>query len=211
VDVFYSWLMTNAGGDIFTKPDTQKPKVKITTPASGTKLIGAFTVKATASDDIGVASVQIYVDAKAKTKKTSAPWEFSLNLPVGTHTIDAVARDQKNKTGQDQIKVEVLAPFSFGRECGSNKHCASGMCARDPKTGKKYCTQKCTPSGDACGYGAQCVPAGTNLYVCGPPTSLPPEEGDIEGTCSVGDAAALPAAGLLLLVLMLAARRRPRV
>lgn len=208
VDSFYSWLMTNSGGDLYTKPDTENPKVKITSPASGTKLIGAFTVKATASDDTGVTKVQVHVDGKYKTQKTSAPWEFSLNLPAGTHTVKAVAVDKKNKQGHDQITVQVINPLGFGRQCGSNKHCQSGMCARDPKTGLKYCTQKCLPGGDPCGYGASCVPAGTNVYVCGPPTEALPEEGDVEGSCSAGAVSSLPSGAALMLLLLLAVRRR---
>ena len=208
VDAYYSWLQTNSAGDLYTGiTDSENPKIKITSPAVGTKLIGAFSLKATASDDVGVVSVEVQVDGKVKATRTSAPWEFSLNLPAGKHALKAVARDKKNKTGQDQISVEVLPPLGFGRECGSNKHCQSGMCARDSKTGKKFCTAKCVLGGDPCGYGAQCLPAGTNLYVCGPPTTFPDEEESIEGTCSVGTAGAIPPAGVLLLLLILVATR----
>ena len=211
VDTYYSWLMTNSGGDLsIGKPDTENPKVKITSPASGTKLIGSFTLKATASDDVGVVSVEALVDGKVKSRKTSGPWEFELDLPVGQHAVKAVARDNKGNAGQDQITVEVLPKLDFGYECGSNKHCKSGMCARDSSTGKKYCTQTCTLGGDPCGLGSACVPAGTNVYVCGPPTTLPEEEG-VEGSCSTSSTGAIPPAGLLLLllVLVLVARRRP--
>ena len=213
VDVYYSWLVANSAGDLYAGPqkqDTQNPKITITSPATGTKLIGAFSLKASASDDIGVASVEVLVDGKVTAKRSTTPWEFSLHLQAGKHTIKAVARDKKNKTGQDQISVEVLPTLGFGSLCGANKHCASGMCARDSKTGKKYCTKKCTPGGEVCGGGALCVPAGTNVFVCGP-VALPPDEESIEGSCSVGASGHLPLGGmlLLLLVLVLVVRRRP--
>ena len=211
VDAFYSWLHTNSGGDLSTgKPDVENPKVKISSPASGTKLIGAFTLKATASDDIGVASVELQAGGKVLSRRTAEPWEFALKLPVGQHTIKAVARDRKGKAGQDQITVEVVAPMKYGSPCGDHKHCASGMCARDPDSGTKYCTQKCDGTNNDCPRNAECIKGGTTLFVCGPPQTPADDGGDgVEGSCSVGPSRTSLVPVLLLFLMVLLASRRP--
>src|SRR5688572_2512970 len=46
-------------------PDTTPPTVSITSPASGATVSGTTTVSASASDNVGVAGVQFFVDGSA--------------------------------------------------------------------------------------------------------------------------------------------------
>ena len=69
----------------------------MTSPAADTTLGGTVTVTATASDDIGVTSVQFLLDgAPLGVADTSAPYEAAwatIDHVNGGHTLTAVARD----------------------------------------------------------------------------------------------------------------------
>ena len=78
-------------------PDTTRPTVSITSPASGATISGTITVTSNASDNVGVASVQFQLDgANVGAPDTAAPYSISWNTSTssnGSHTITAVARD----------------------------------------------------------------------------------------------------------------------
>lgn len=77
--------------------DNTAPTVAITSPGNSTRLSGAkVTVNVSASDNIGVTKVELYVDGKLFGTDTSAAYSFSLNvkqLTSGTHTLQAKAYD----------------------------------------------------------------------------------------------------------------------
>ena len=78
-----------------TLPDTTAPTVAITAP-TGT-LSGIVTVSANASDNVGVAGVQFYLDgALLGAEDTTTPYHVSWNTTTATnasHTLLARARD----------------------------------------------------------------------------------------------------------------------
>jgi Big-like domain-containing protein/putative pyrroloquinoline-quinone binding quinoprotein len=83
------------GGDFV--PDTEPPTVAMTAPANGAIVSGTITVSAEASDNVGVAGVQFYVDgAPLGAEDTEAPyavtWDTS-TTGIGQHSLSAVARD----------------------------------------------------------------------------------------------------------------------
>jgi len=77
--------------------DITPPSVSITAPANGATVSSTLTVSASASDNVGVASVQIQIDgANFGALDTTAPYSVSWNTTTvanGSHTITAVARD----------------------------------------------------------------------------------------------------------------------
>ena len=77
--------------------DSTAPQAAITAPANGATVSGMVAVSATATDNIGVAGVQFYVDGAALGQEsTSAPYSISWNAAAaapGTHQLSAVARD----------------------------------------------------------------------------------------------------------------------
>ena len=83
-------------------PDTTPPAVSITAPASGATVAGIVVVKASASDDRGVAGVQFRLDGAALgAEDTVAPYEVSWDtagVPNSSHTLTAVARDAAGNT-----------------------------------------------------------------------------------------------------------------
>src|SRR5262249_37324790 len=75
---------TDVGADQYqagTSPgDTQAPSVSVTSPSNNAIVSGTITVTATASDNVGVAGVQFYLDGAALgSEDTSSPYSVSLN------------------------------------------------------------------------------------------------------------------------------------
>jgi hypothetical protein len=79
----------------------------MTAPTSGSTISGTATVSASASDNVGVASVQFVLDgALTGSPITTSPYSYSLNtttLTNGTHTISAVAKDAAGNTGTSSV------------------------------------------------------------------------------------------------------------
>jgi hypothetical protein len=85
-----------------TAPDTTRPIVAITSPGDGATVNKNFSVKISASDDVGVALVEFYVDAKLSGSSTSASSSFTVNsnkLSKGPHTLVAKAYDAAKNQG----------------------------------------------------------------------------------------------------------------
>ena len=82
--------------------DTNAPTVSITQPAAGATVSAAVTLAATATDDVGVTSVQFRVDgANVGAADTSSPYSLSwssTSVANGAHQISAVARDAAGNT-----------------------------------------------------------------------------------------------------------------
>ena len=77
--------------------DTTPPTVSITSPASAATVSGTITVTANASDNVGVAGVQFFVDGAALgAEDTTAPYSVAfdtIKVANGSHTLTARARD----------------------------------------------------------------------------------------------------------------------
>jgi hypothetical protein len=90
--------------------DTEQPTVSITSPVSG-PVAGVIAVVATASDNVGVTSVQFRVDGTALgAPLTAAPYTVTLDtttLSEGAHTLTAEARDAANNVRTASVAVVV--------------------------------------------------------------------------------------------------------
>jgi phosphatidylserine/phosphatidylglycerophosphate/cardiolipin synthase-like enzyme len=95
-------------------PDTTPPPTSIASPANGAQVSGTVNVMANASDNIGVAHVDLYVDGALIATTTSAPYTFSWNttgLSSGPHTLQTRAYDAANNVGTSgTTSVTVSAP-----------------------------------------------------------------------------------------------------
>jgi hypothetical protein len=82
--------------------DTTPPTVSITSPANGATVGGTITITASASDNVGVASVQFLLDGAALgSKDTSAPYSVqwaTSQSSSGIHTLAAQAWDAAGNT-----------------------------------------------------------------------------------------------------------------
>jgi Big-like domain-containing protein len=86
--------------------DTTPPTTFITSPASGATVSGTVSVSASASDNVGVTSVQLLVDGVLAGTATAAPYSFSWNtttLANGSHTLQAQAYDAAGNVGLSSV------------------------------------------------------------------------------------------------------------
>ncbi|MBI4510266.1 MAG: Ig-like domain-containing protein [Deltaproteobacteria bacterium] len=111
---------------------------------------------------------------------------------------------------EDGIKPNPGNPGAFGATCERNEDCASGLCAQGGN--KSVCTEYCSPGGESCPQGTECMGAGNGVSVCwpsGPGGNVVPTPA-LSGGCQVGSRA--PASGswvlLMLVGVVLAVTRR---
>ncbi|WP_342377656.1 PHB depolymerase family esterase [Myxococcus stipitatus] len=84
--------------------DTTPPTVQVTSPTDGATVRGTVTVAVGASDDVGVARVELLVDGAVVATDTVAPYEFawsSEGVGNGAHTLGARAYDGAGNVGLD--------------------------------------------------------------------------------------------------------------
>ncbi len=89
-------------------PDKVPPVVAITSPSPGARLATSTTVTVQASDNVGVAKVEIYVDGLLKASKAASSLSWNWNtrkVTVGAHTITAKAYDAAGNAMADTITV----------------------------------------------------------------------------------------------------------
>ena len=83
-------------------PDTTPPTTSVTAPSSGATVSGTVTVTATATDNVGVVKVELYVDGALLGSGASSPTSASWNTTAvanGGHTITSKAYDAAGNVG----------------------------------------------------------------------------------------------------------------
>ena len=114
-DVYYGWGRVNAYRAVFAAknyvtPDTSAPIVSITSPADASTVAGTIDVSVSATDNVGVTKIELYVDTQLVAQSSSASAIFSLNTlnyPDGAHTLQARAYDAAGNVGTKSISVTV--------------------------------------------------------------------------------------------------------
>lgn len=89
--------------------DTTPPVVTITNPVSGATVSSKnVTITVSATDNVGVSQVGIYIDGILKATDTAAPYTYSWNtrkVASGVHTIKATAWDAAGNSSSASITV----------------------------------------------------------------------------------------------------------
>jgi subtilisin family serine protease len=101
-----AYKAVTAAGTAIT--DTTPPTVSISSPAGGATVSGSISVQGTATDNIGVTSIQFYVDGQVLNNGSTSPFSFALNTvnyTNGTHTIKVAASDAAGNVGSASISV----------------------------------------------------------------------------------------------------------
>ena len=86
------------------------PSVTIEQPSNGAYVDGEVEIIISASDDIGVLNVQIFIDNALVAEDKMAPYKVTWDtteFDEGAHTIKAIAYDTSDQMGQIQIQVTV--------------------------------------------------------------------------------------------------------
>ena len=98
-----------AGGN--PAPDTTPPIVAITSPVSGTTVSGITSINVSASDNVGVTKVELYINGSLVSTSTSATLTFSWNTTLainGSYTLLAKAYDAAGNSSSSARTVNVL-------------------------------------------------------------------------------------------------------
>jgi len=85
-------------------PDSTPPTVNITSPLDGAAVSGTITITATATDNVGVQKVRVWVDATYLGYDSSAPYTRSWNTATvsnGPHTVRVQSVDLANNVSSD--------------------------------------------------------------------------------------------------------------
>ena len=108
-DVYYGWGRINASkalkAAVGTTPigNSTPPSVAIASPLNGTTVSGGVTVKADASDNVGVSRVDLYKDGIFFASDAVSPYEFYWDTKGdidGSHTLLAKGYDASNNVGE---------------------------------------------------------------------------------------------------------------
>jgi hypothetical protein len=120
--------------------DVTAPTVGVTSPTAGTTVSGTINLAASASDDVGVAGVQFYVDGVAfGSPDTAAPYSVSWNSATaanGQHTVTARAYDAAGNTttsagvtvtvSNTPVVAGLVAAWGFDDAAGTTASDSSG-------------------------------------------------------------------------------------
>jgi thermitase len=88
--------------------DTQTPTVVISAPAANSSVSGQVAISISATDDVGVSQVSLYIDGIQVSSSTSASLKYAWNTKkssVGAHTITARAWDRAGNAATTSITV----------------------------------------------------------------------------------------------------------
>jgi len=106
-----------------TAADTTAPTCSITSPASGAAVKGTSTISANATDNVGVAKVEFYVDGSLIGTDTASPYTMDWDTTKatnGTHTIQVKAYDAANNVGTSStiaVTVDNTVPDTTAPTC----------------------------------------------------------------------------------------------
>lgn len=103
-------LPTVLGDNCMATADTLKPTVALTQPDALATLTGSTTIKATASDNVGVSKVEFYIQDALKATSTVAPYEYvwdTKSVADGTYALTSKAYDIIGNSSFDTRSVTV--------------------------------------------------------------------------------------------------------
>jgi MYXO-CTERM domain-containing protein len=180
VDAFRAWIEKQAGADLYKGEviDTESPKLTISNPADGAKVPRDLTVKATATDNVGVTSAEVWLNGTLQeTVSGPGPYAFSLpGLYNTSHTIKVVVWDIEKNSDSATVKVTALPGTGFGIACTADAECQSRRCLAGVVP---MCTQACSaskpcPNGFTCGADGFCTVAAESGCSVSPARPLAP-------------------------------------
>ncbi len=104
-------------------PDTTPPTASITAPTANATVVGNTNITADASDNVGVTSVEVYIDgSRSADADVAAPYVFgwdTTSLPNGSHSIYVIVYDAAGNTKTSAtITVLVDNPVGPGAKNG---------------------------------------------------------------------------------------------
>jgi uncharacterized protein (TIGR03382 family) len=136
--------------------DTIAPSVAISAPANGATVRSGFAIAVTASDNVAVARVELYIDGALVDTKTAAPFAFTApaTLAVGSHTIETRGYDASNMSSSSVTVSLAAAGGGGGGGSGTGGGTGGGTGSGDGTGGTTddgYITGGCSAAGGSPG------------------------------------------------------------
>jgi subtilisin family serine protease len=107
-----SWRINDHDDLVFAVEDGAAPQVSIRSPKVGAKIAGDVVVEVDATDDGGLARVDLLVDGAQEATAAAPPWRFvwgTGSLPQGPHSLVARALDRtgrESNSGPVEVTVD---------------------------------------------------------------------------------------------------------
>jgi hypothetical protein len=101
------------GGTGALPPDTTPPVVSILSPSEDSLMSGMVPVDVAANDNVGVARVELFVDAERIASTTTPPYQFVVDaaaLSPGAHKLRAVAYDSSGNVASSKLRKVSFTP-----------------------------------------------------------------------------------------------------
>lgn len=121
-DIYYGWGRVNAnaavqaalaaGSSTTIKTDTQAPTVSITNPSGGSTVSGLATVDASASDNVGVSKVELWVNGSLVATDTTSPFAFSWDTTKAANGSASLAAKAFDAAGNAATSTTVTVNVS---------------------------------------------------------------------------------------------------
>ncbi len=95
--------------------DTMPPTVSVSAPVAGTRVIGPAVVTVTATDNVGVVKVEIFVDGVKVGEDTQPPFSVMVDfsaLTNGSHVLTAKATDAAGNSSTSDAVMILVGPES---------------------------------------------------------------------------------------------------
>jgi hypothetical protein len=92
--------------------DGTPPTINITSPVSGSSILGNISVRVSASDNVAVSKVELYVDGALKATSTVAPFTTKWNtkgVAIGQHTLQMKAYDAAGNKALSSSRAVIIA------------------------------------------------------------------------------------------------------
>jgi hypothetical protein len=112
---FEAFRAAAAGAQPSACGDFGGPQVTLRSPSKPTRFVGALTLRAVATDPLGVARVTFRVDGRTIRNFTGADvgsgravgleWQGAKRLALGRHTLSVVALDPNGNTSSDVVRI----------------------------------------------------------------------------------------------------------
>ncbi len=163
--------------DLVGPNEQEPPVVSITSPLPDAHVGPAFVVKATATDNSSVESLELWIDGQLADSDVNEPFELHApaNITLGAHTVEVHAIDKSYNQGtamqavtvdpgcasdtdcsEGQVCANNACLSDIGNACHESSDCATGLCASTGPT-NKVCSQLCTAgAADQCPSGFSC-------------------------------------------------------
>jgi thermitase len=97
-----AYAAVTAAASYVPPPDATPPTASITAPGAGATVSGTVVVGVSATDNVGVVQVDLFVDGVFFASDASAPYSFAWDTTTassGSHTLQAVAADAAGNSG----------------------------------------------------------------------------------------------------------------